>query len=74
MNFKHIRKTIKLLTAGTMAMSLFFAANAAAFAQLDKNGAVAANGQESVKAAVTKVLEMGETTNTPAATFTFTLE
>lgn len=68
-----MKKTVKALLAAMLTLALAFATVGPALAAqgANQNGAIVSDNEESVKAAITKVLTMGQGTATPSATFTF---
>lgn len=76
MKLEQLKKIGKIVTSGALALGLCLSLNGSVLAAQNTNsdGAVVSDNETSVKAAITKVLEMGETTETPNATFTFHFE
>lgn len=71
MKFRQLKKLSKVCVSTALALSLCLPIGMTAFAAQNENGAAVAEGETSVRAALTKVLEMGEGTTTPNAQFTF---
>lgn len=69
MKLRQLKKLSKVCVSTALAVAMCLPVGVFA-AKNDKNG-ITAEGETSVKAAITKVLEMGETTTTPNASFTF---
>lgn len=71
MKFRQLRKLSKMCASTALATVLFLSVGANTLAATNGKNAAVSDGETSVRAAITKVLEMGEGTTTPNAQFTF---